>query len=134
MPLTFTEPKFVVRNISGNTLVILGVISLVPLEEVDLFALTDIVSKPTILNELRPPLGKLYIEINVRKTLQIIDLQFFSLSDSGLSEKGDLLTHDGSASIRFDIGDDGYVLTADSSTSSGLSWTEVSGLGSADME
>lgn len=124
MPLTFTEPNFVVRNISGSTLTILDVISMAPLEEVDLFALTDIVSKTTILNELRPPLGKIYIDINVRKVLQIVDLQFFTLSTSGLNTKGDLLTYDGySGQTRFGVGEDGYVLTSDSSVSTGLRWS-----------
>jgi hypothetical protein len=128
MPLTFVEPKFVVRNISGWNLTILGVVSLIPLEEVDLFALTDIVSKTTIMNELRPPLGKLYIDINVRKVLQIIDLQFFTLNSVGLTSKGDLLTHDGyDGQLRFAVGPDGYVLTADSSTETGLKWGVASG-------
>ena len=122
MPLTFTEPMFVVRNVTDSTITILGVINMVPLEEVDLFALTDIVSKTTILNELRPPLGKLYIDINVRKRLQIIDLQFFSLSSLGLTQRGDLVTHDGGSVFTLEAGPDGYILTSDSSAPSGLSW------------
>lgn len=135
MPLTFTEPKFIVRNITDSTITILGVINMVPLEEVDLFALTDIVSKTTILNELRPPLGKLYIDINVRKRLQIIDLQFFTLSSTGLSAKGDILTHDGSSQFRLEVGPDGYILTSDSSTTSGLRWRPGDGyVSNADID
>lgn len=44
---------------------------------------------------------------------------------SPLTTKGDLLSRDGSAHVRLGVGTDGYVLTADSSQSSGLKWSAV---------
>jgi hypothetical protein len=129
MPLEYTEPKFVVKNISGADLTILSVITMDPLEEVDLFALTDIVSKTTILNELRPPLGRLYIDINVRRVLQVVDLQFFQLSSLGFSAKGQLITYDGYIQYNINSGPDGYALLSDSSEVTGLRWGQVAAVG-----
>jgi hypothetical protein len=39
--------------------------------------------------------------------------------------KGDLPVHDGSATVRFPVGTNGQVLTADSSATSGLKWADV---------
>jgi hypothetical protein len=57
-----------------------------------------------------------------------------SKNDSGVvtvyqptTTKGDLVTHDGSVSVRLPVGIDGYALIADSSTSSGLKWAVGSG-------
>jgi hypothetical protein len=45
-----------------------------------------------------------------------------------LTTKGDVLTHDGSDSVRYGVGTDGQVLTADSATSNGIAWkTPVGG-------
>jgi hypothetical protein len=46
-----------------------------------------------------------------------------------LTTKGDLITSDGTDNVRFAAGSNGYVLTADSTQASGLSWTAVSGTG-----
>lgn len=46
-----------------------------------------------------------------------------------LIAKGDLLTHDGTNIVRLPVGPDGFVLTADSSDPTGLSWTAVAGVG-----
>lgn len=40
--------------------------------------------------------------------------------------KGDLLTYSGTTATRLPVGSDGYVLTADSSTSTGLNWESIS--------
>lgn len=39
-----------------------------------------------------------------------------------LTTKGDILTHDGSSSVRLPVGVDGFILTADSTTSEGIAW------------
>lgn len=43
-------------------------------------------------------------------------------SDSILTTKGDVLTHDGSTTVRLGVGSDGQVLTADSSETEGIKW------------
>lgn len=43
------------------------------------------------------------------------------------SSKGDLVSHDGTVSVRLPVGPDGYALSADSSTSTGLKWVESTG-------
>ena len=48
---------------------------------------------------------------------------------SPLTTKGDLIAYDGTDNVRFAAGSNGYVLTADSTQASGLSWTAVSGTG-----
>ena len=50
-------------------------------------------------------------------------------SITGLTTKGDLLTRDASANIRFGVGTDGHFLSADSGETSGLLW-KVGGGGS----
>lgn len=42
-----------------------------------------------------------------------------------LTTKGDLSSHDGTAIVRVPVGADGYVLTANSATSSGLEWVSA---------
>ncbi len=49
---------------------------------------------------------------------------------SPTSTKGDLIGHDGSASVRLAVGTDGQILTADSTATSGLKWAAASGTGS----
>ena len=44
--------------------------------------------------------------------------------------KGDIIVYDGTDNIRLGVGAHSYVLTADSTTASGLSWASVSGGGS----
>ena len=39
--------------------------------------------------------------------------------------KGDILVHDGSATVRMPVGSNGQVLTVDSSTTNGLKWADV---------
>lgn len=63
-----------------------------------------------------------------------LDNLFKSKNNSGsvtvyqpTTTKGDLLTHDGMVSVRLPAGPDGYSLTTDSSTTSGLKWAEVVG-------
>lgn len=41
--------------------------------------------------------------------------------------KGDLVSHNGTVSVRLPVGPDGYALSADSSTSTGLKWVESTG-------
>jgi hypothetical protein len=48
---------------------------------------------------------------------------------SPATTKGDLIAYDGADNVRFPVGTNGYVLTADSTKSSGLSWTAVTGTG-----
>jgi hypothetical protein len=48
---------------------------------------------------------------------------------SPTTTKGDLIAYDGTDNVRLGVGTNGYVLTADSAQSSGLSWTAVSGTG-----
>jgi hypothetical protein len=48
---------------------------------------------------------------------------------SPATTKGDLIAYDGTDNVRLGVGTNGYVLTADSAQSSGLSWTAVSGTG-----
>lgn len=48
---------------------------------------------------------------------------------SPTTTKGDLIAYDGTDNVRVGVGANGYVLTADSAQSSGLSWTAVSGTG-----
>lgn len=64
---------------------------------------------------------------NVRASrLNACDLvQFISATQLGLGQtttKGDLIGHDGTASVRVPVGTDGQVLVADSSTTSGVDW------------
>lgn len=44
-----------------------------------------------------------------------------------LEEKGDVLTHDGSDTVRMGVGTDGQVLTADSTATEGIAWKDASG-------
>lgn len=44
-----------------------------------------------------------------------------------LTTKGDVLTHDGSDSVRYGVGTDGQVLTADSAASNGIAWKTPTG-------
>lgn len=44
-----------------------------------------------------------------------------------LDEKGDILTHDGSDTIRMEVGTDGQVLTADSTATEGIAWKDTTG-------
>jgi hypothetical protein len=48
---------------------------------------------------------------------------------SPTTTKGDLIANNGTNNVRVPVGTNGYVLTADSAQSSGLSWTAVSGTG-----
>ena len=48
---------------------------------------------------------------------------------SPATTKGDLIAYDGTDNVRVPVGTNGYVLTADSAQSSGLSWIAVSGTG-----
>lgn len=48
---------------------------------------------------------------------------------SPTSTKGDLIGHDGSASVRLAVGLDGQILTADSTAASGVKWAAVAGTG-----
>jgi hypothetical protein len=64
------------------------------------------------------------------------DSKFKSRNNTGVvtvyqptTTKGDLVTHNGSTTVRLPIGTDGYVLRANSSTSSGIEWA-VGGSGS----
>ena len=52
---------------------------------------------------------------------------------SPLTSKGDLLTHDGLINIREPVGTDGYILSADSTTASGLRWIAGGGSSSTNV-
>ena len=51
-----------------------------------------------------------------------------------MTTKGDLLTRDGSTVVRLGVGSNDYVLTADSSTSSGLAWKPTAEAGTSVQE
>lgn len=52
---------------------------------------------------------------------------------SPTTTKGDLIVNDGSDNVRFGVGANGYVLTADSATATGLTWTPAAAGGSVTL-
>lgn len=52
---------------------------------------------------------------------------------SPLTSKGDILTHDGTINTREPVGPDGYVLSADSTTATGLRWIAGPGVGGSNV-
>jgi len=52
---------------------------------------------------------------------------------SPTTTKGDLIVSDGSDNVRFGVGTNGFVLTADSSTATGLTWSPASAGGSVTL-
>lgn len=48
-----------------------------------------------------------------------------------ITTKGDVITHDGTDSVRLAVGTDGQVLTADSTQAKGIKWASITGTGTA---
>jgi len=65
-------------------------------------------------------------DVMLAETFLLVNGNKLKLGEVGpLTNKGDILTHDGNNLVRLGVGTDNFVLTADSSAAGGLSWASV---------
>ena len=69
-------------------------------------------------------------QVLVADAAEATGLKWADNSVTELTTKGDILSHDGSASDRLPVGTDGQVLTADSAEALGVKWATPAGAGS----
>lgn len=117
----FIESSFIVRNVAGKTVRILGT-SIKPGHQVDLFKAISDLPESTVLDELRPPGGALWINLEKDRTLQLVSYNLITLYNAYVDVSKILTNNHGKPGQVLALGSDGTLTWADKDATAKLNF------------